>query len=531
MTPSSWLPERSFTLPSIVNYCLLAMLVLVLGTRLSFLGAGALTFPDEYRYYESIKAIECHGSLTNFSASISQVQGRPGDAFWRLVPAGMQVLLAKATGLDPHEPASLLIPVGFNYLILLGSLLLFYRIALLLLRHPTAALLSTVVYACLVNTNIYLRHVLPYDAALFTFLANIYWVLRLKQRPERRTNRTFFLVGALAGFTFAIYPGYNPAVVVMGLLLLEKRALLALDWKQLFRTGALYSAGVAAVFGFFQLLSVIGDKSYLDDCLLLSRSITQGDFEEGFIFLFKYLFTAEQTLGYLLTGLGIVALPVALYRLLRGRLNAARLTALLSDNLLLITMVLAFLHYAVMVYYQERMVFYGRILHLYLPFFVLLIFKVLYPAATRKSWQFVPVVLVAAVAAYSFAVFTLQYHRIVYPLTFLNQHAHDYPTAKVTMKEQTATANTGDYYRVLDGLMAQPGGAGQPQVMLVNMGFLYPIRDEGWCNEVKIPPAYKLISTGPHFITLPAYYFEGWRITERDIITRCQYQVQVYEAR
>ena len=531
MLRNNFLPERSFSLPSVVNYCLLAILVLILGTRLSFMGAGVMTFPDESRYYESMNAVECKGDFVSFCTSISQVQGRPGDALWRMVPAGLQVLLAKATGLDPHDPSSLLIPVAFNYLIVLGSLLLFYRIALLLLRHHTAALLSTVAYGCLVNTNLYMRHVLPYDAALFTFFANIYWVLRLKHQPGRRTKRAEFYIGALSGLTFAIYPGYNPAVVVAWLLLLEKEALLAFNWKKLLGTSVRYGAGVVAVFGTFQLLYMVADKSYIEDCIMLSQSVTQGDFEEGFSFLFKYLFKAEQTLGYLLTGLGAVAVPVLLFRLLKGRLSAARITALLSDNILVISMTLAFLHYAYSVYYLEKLVFYGRILHLYIPFFILLIFKVLYPVHSTRNWQFVPVALVALVALYSFSVFAVQYHRIVYPITFLNQHNHDYPTAKITAKEQTGTANTGDYYRVLDGMLRQPEAAGQPQVMLVNMGFLYPIRDEGWCNEVPVPATYQLTYSGPHFITMPAYYFEGWRIAERDVIDRCQYQCRVYEQR
>ena len=231
-----------------------------------------------------------------------------------------------------------------------------------------------------------------------------------------------------------------------------------------------------AVLGFFQLLSVANGTSYYKDCLSLSDSIRQGDYADGLTFLPKYLLEAERSLGYLLAGLAILSIPVLLWRLVL-RFSVIRMVALLADNLLVISMVLAFAWYAYMVYYQQKMVFYGRILHLYMPFFILFIGKVLYPA-TRRSIQYVAVALVVVVASYSFTVFTLDYHRIVYPITFLHQHINDYPGAKVTTKEQTPTANTDDYYVALDAFFRRPVVAGQPEVVLTNMGFLYPIRDK-----------------------------------------------------
>jgi hypothetical protein len=526
-------PQRKLSISSGFNYAVGGLLVLVLAVRLSFLGTGAMTFPDEYRYYSSYDAIYglfplSHGGLDKFNAAIAQTQGRPGDALLRVMPASLQLLAYRATGLDPHSPTSLLIPVVFNYLITCCALLLFYRIARLLLRNQPAALLSTLVYACLVNTNLYIRHILPYDTGMLCTLATFYWVLRLKQRPERRTKRAMFGIGALAGLTFTVYPGYNAIIIVAWLLLLEKQAVLSFQWKRLLLTSMLYGLGVAAVLLFFQVLSIANGTSYYEDCLGLSGSIRQGDFSDGFAFLPKYLFEAEQSLGYVLAGLGLLAVPVLLFRVLRGRLTAGRLFGLLSDNTLVIGMVLAFLWYAVMVYFLEKMVFYGRILHLYFPFFVLLIARVLYPAV-RRNIQYVPAALVAGVALYSFAIFTIQYHRLVYPVTFLHQHGPEFRGTEALLKDQSASADNGDYHAARYAFMQGPPVPGQPKIALVNMSFLYPIRDAGWCNQVTLPPSFKLVYTGPHFLTLPAYPFEGYRIDEREVIYRCQYQCQVYK--
>lgn len=526
-------PQRKLSITSGFNYAVGGLLVLVLAVRLTFLGTGAMTFPDEYRYYSSYDAIYglfplSHGGFDKFNAAIAQTQGRPGDALLRVLPASVQLLVYRATGLDPHSLSSLLIPVVWNYLITCCALLLFYRIARLLLRHQPAALLSTLVYACLVNSNLYIRHILPYDTGILCVFGACYLVLRLKQQPTRRTTRALFGIGTLAGFVFTVYPGYNAAIVVVWLLLLEKDAFVSFDWKRLLRTSVVYGVGVAAVLLFFQLLSVANGTSYFEDCLGLSNSIRQGDYSDGFAFLPKYLLEAEQSLGYLLAALGLLAVPVALFRLLRSPLTRARVLELISDNLLVISMTMAFLWYAVMVYYLEKMVFYGRILHLYIPFFVLLIARVLYPAV-RRSLQFVPAALVAGVALYSFAVFTSQYHQIVYPVTFLSQHGHEYKGAEILYKDQTPTADNGDYYAARNVFMLPPPPPGRPKIALVNLAFLYPIADAGWCNAVNLPLSFKLVYSAPHFLTLPAYAFEGCRVDERDIIYRCQYQCQVYQ--
>jgi hypothetical protein len=534
MVSNSTLPQSESPFASVFNKIVLGLLGLVLLVRLSFLGAGAMTFPDEYRYYASIDAVYglfpiSHGGFAKFNAGIQRTQGRPGDALLRTVPAGLQLQLEKMTGINLHSQESLLIPILFNYFITLGSLYLFYRIAQLLLRNQPAALLSTVVYSCLVNTNLYIRHILPYDTGMLCVFGTFFLCLRMKQQPFRRTWPARFAIGALAGLTFAVYPGYNAVIVVAGLLLLEKRIFTDADWKSLFRTGLPYGFGVLAVLGFFQLLSLANGTSYYEDCLTLSDTIKQGDYADGVMFLPKYLFQAEQSLGYLLAGLIVVAVPVLFFRLRTG-FTPSRLFALISDNLMVIAMVLAFVWHVVMVYYFEKMVFYGRLLHLYIPFFVLLVIKVLYPF-TRRNIQYVAAAAVGGVALYSFAVFALQYHRIVYPLTFLHQHANDYPGAKVTTREQAATADNADYFIPLNGFSQHPATPGQAEVVLVNMGFLYPITDNNWCNEIKLPASFKLTYSAPHFLNLRAYPFEGYTMAERDILLRCQYQCQVYEQR
>ena len=149
--------------------------------------------------------------------------------------------------------------------------------------------------------------------------------------------------------------------------------------------------------------------------------------------------------------------------------------------------------------------------------------------ATRRTAQFIPVALVAGTALWSFGVFAVEYHRIVYPLTVLYQQVPTLKGANVAHKSQTGTADNADYYLARAPLSEPAPAAASRQAVLVNVAFLYPIKPGVWCNVVELPASYRLTFSGPHFLTLPAYPFEGYRTAEREVIRKCRYQCQVYE--
>ena len=251
------------------TFLLLGLIVLVLGVRLSFVGHGAMAFPDEERYYQSVEAIKsfAKGDLRAGGAHLIQTQGRPGDALLRLLPAAMQGIWHTVGGPGPHDPRSLLIPVLFTYGVSVLSLLLFYRLARMLLPTQAVALLSTLLYACLVNSNVYIRHILPYELGLCSFLGLLVWLVRAQQQGRALTFGQLYRLGVGATLTFTIYPGYFFAPLIVLAVVLGAKG--TSEWRQLSGFLAMvgvFCGGVFSVLAFFEGIGQLTNYSYLESC-------------------------------------------------------------------------------------------------------------------------------------------------------------------------------------------------------------------------------------------------------------------------
>ena len=96
--------------------------------------------------------------------------------------AALQAIPARF-GVPASNLRSLLIPTSANVLITLLSLYLVFSIGVILCGNEAAALAAAVVYAFLVNSNVYVRHVLPYDWALCAGLLTL-WLSLFRAIPS-----------------------------------------------------------------------------------------------------------------------------------------------------------------------------------------------------------------------------------------------------------------------------------------------------------------------------------------------------------
>ena len=190
---------------SIPKLALLVGLVIT-AVRISLIGKGTMAFVDEQRYVTAMLGLRAlgEGHVLEFLRAINSMGARPGDGLWRAIPGLGQAALLLATGLNPNSPPSLQVPQLFNVLVMSLNMLLLYKIYRRFFQAGMA-LLGIVLYSSLVNTNLYLRHLLPYDHALFFFLLALWLLLRL---TARSAGWKYGLVGALAAFSYAVYPGY-----------------------------------------------------------------------------------------------------------------------------------------------------------------------------------------------------------------------------------------------------------------------------------------------------------------------------------
>jgi len=503
------------------TFVLIGLIVVVLGVRLSFVGRGAMAFPDEERYYQALEAIKSFtaGHVKAGFAHLVHTQGRPGEALLRMLPAAAQGIWYTLGGPSSHAPVSLLLPVLFTYGISVVALLLYYRLARMLSADKLGALLTTLVYACLVNSNLYIRHVLPYDLALCSFFALLVWLLREEHAHSLPTWKAY-LLGAGATFTFTIYPGYFFVPVVVMVVLLSS---LATNLRSRVYKLVAFGAGALSVLGSFEMLGQLTHYSYFQSCLHLSGSIIQGDFQESFSFAFKYLAEVEGWLGYLLLMLAGMRVLGHVYQARRS--NNGKLKA---DGprtyALYLGMLGSFLAYAALGYWGHKLVFYGRILHLFLPFLVLF--------GVGASWQMVGprarlpfAVLLMVVALSSFGRFAVRYRAVQYPIDLLLQPAAGLARQKTVFISQSETSDNDNYVLAQQHLASQQTAGGE--AILVNFSFLYPIAGPG-CNDIPLPAGYQEVLAVPHFLTFPAYNFEGFAPHERAMLRRCQYQCKVY---
>ncbi len=521
LTSESKFAVRKFI---IHNSQFIILFLLVTLVRLSLVGTGTMAFIDERRYITAMLGLrslgEGHG--LDFLQAINSMGARPGDGLWRAIPGLGQALLLAVFHLNPNSPVSLQVPQVFNVLVMGLNIGLLYRIY----RQFFAAgfaLLGVALYASLVNTNVYLRHLLPYDHALFLFLVALWLLLSSPALSHRR----YWWIGVLSGFSYALYPGY-----FMGPLLL-----LGLGMAQAVAPGVpagarrAYSrfvpvagqlAGLVAVLGVFELLAQLAGTSYLASSRYIATTVTQGSFAEGFSFIGTYLWQVE---GWMGVGLLVLFVVGVLLAACQARQFQIAIVVLPLKNLLIISF-LAWLGYAGLVQFGHKLVFYGRILHFFVPFIVLGAVVALRALAQRwPSRQKAVLGVGGGLALWHFAAFTLTYRAVSYPCDVA--YSHGIIDSRQIIRAKTTGCSTNLIaYRTFGPLIRDQRTAAYPQYEVVNFAYLYPLG----CYQPVVKDGRKLIAAVPYFMKYPAYQFEGHSPAERALLRRYRYDFQIISA-
>ncbi len=493
---------------------LLFLLLLTLAAvfKLSFTDRGALALPDEIRYAAALEAIGClaQGRVHPFCALLHSASARPGDVTVRLLPAAAQHFLYRMTGVPPLCPTSLRIPIYFNVVISLLMIGLFYLISLELFPgNRLTALSGTFVFTFLTTNNIYIRHILPYDCSLAIYLYAILLLLR-----PGGSMRRYVLVGLLTGFGHLVYPGYYFLPAVVGVVLLRKVVVFPFSPGKAVPLFA-FAFSFLAILLLYEMIAWVGGVSYVAASRDLSRTITQGSFEEGFSFPGKYLLRSEWLTG------GLLLLLPLLY-LLR-QLTSVRRTA---NQVFLMTATCfgLYLYYAIMCTVAHKTVFYGRIVHGFVPFLLLasMAFLIELPSIIHR----VGLGILALSTSVSFAFFVDSYSRLAYPRDVLYEQRID--SYEVPVQHKIAEA---------PGVEAKSPPAPSERAyyspqkskncILVNFGHFFPIPEQ--FDSFRPPPSAEETYNGRHYQTFLLYSMEGKSIEERARIMERNYRIQIYQ--
>lgn len=499
----------------------LALLVGVVVTlaRLSLLGKGTMAFVDESRYVNAMLGLrslsEGHGQ--EFLRYINSMGARPGDGMWRAIPGLGQALLLLVFDLNPNAPPSLQVPQAFNVLIVSLNALLLYHIYRRFFGVGLA-LLGLALYSSLVNTNLYLRHLLPYDHSLFFFFLALAVLLRPRAAARLRLQA---LTGVLGGLSYAVYPGYFMGpLLLLALVLSVGLAAPRPNWLRGLKPAVAQLAGLLAVLLAFEGLARLGHTSYWASSRYMATTVTQGSFAEGFSFIGSYWWQVEGWLGSSLLVLSGIGVGLSW----RVGLSADSPAPERGLMYLLTAGFLAWLGYALVVQVGHKLVFYGRTLHFFGPFVIMGALVALRavgrPAQVRTGLYLGG----GAIALGYFALFLVGYLPVDYPCDIAYRAGiYDYrqiATSQVSVCDKHLMA-----YRLfgprLRRQLAQPPKAATFQ--LLNFAYLYPI--SGY-QPVHLAPG-EVVADVPYFMKYPAYQFEGHSARQRAILQNHKVDFQI----
>ncbi|WP_216726726.1 hypothetical protein [Hymenobacter siberiensis] len=499
----------------------LALLVGVLVTlaRLSLIGKGTMAFVDESRYVNAMLGLralgEGHGQ--EFLRYINSMGARPGDGIWRAIPGLGQAILLLVFDLNPNAPPSLQVPQAFNVLIVSLNALLLYRIYRRFFSVGLA-LLGLALYSSLVNTNLYLRHLLPYDHSLLFFLLALLVLLRPKAAVSYRLQA---LIGLLGGLSYAIYPGYFMGpILLMALVLLAGFGGKSNDWPRSIKLAVMQLAGLLVVLLAFEGLARLGHTSYWASSRYIATTVTQGSFDEGFVFIGSYFRQVEGWLGIsllVLFGVGL-GLSVRLY-------SSANVSGAERGLARLLTAVfLVWLGYALVVQVGHKLVFYGRTLHFFVPFIIMGALVALRAAGRMvqsRAWLYWGS---GSIALGHFGVFLVGYLAVDYPCDVAYRAGiFDYQqiaASLVSVCDEDLMA-----YRLfgprLRSQLTQKDST--PAFQLLNFAYLYPVT----CYRPAHLRPGKVVADVPYFMKYPAYQFEGHSARQRTILQNHEVDFQI----
>jgi hypothetical protein len=294
------------------------------------------------------------------------VEGRPGDSFLKLIPAIGQILVEKYFSIRYSDPANSFVVFMYNFIINIFIILIHYKISRLLFKKELWALTSTFILISMISFTVYLRHALPYDAALLILYYATWFALK-RQVYDNISNRDAFIIGVLIFGAYTVYPGYYPSIFILFVIIISA-GLSEKNYSTVFHRAIFYGIGLLTVLVTFEILGRIGRHSYIKEFLELSGTVTQGTFSESYLFLIKYLVYAEKITGALLLLLLLISVPYALLNV--SHFKKTRISLIMYS--LLFSVVLCILGYATLGVVFKKMVFYARLLHLYFPFLIII---------------------------------------------------------------------------------------------------------------------------------------------------------------
>ncbi len=451
---------------------------------------GQLYWPDEFRYGQAFRALEqlAGGHMAGMLEHVFGAAARPGYVLMGMVPAAIQSILIKTGLCSWHSPYLYDVVGVFNVGVSIATLLLFHGITTSLVKSRSRAVLWTAVYGLMCNSNLYVRHLLPCDWALFWMMAALYLCVRSQKPATSRSG----LCGLLGGVSLMIYAPYYPFMIILAALIV---------WTHGFKIRHLlaFGGGSAVILGMTEAAARSIGQSHIATTLAESArvvSLAQGSFAEGLIFGPRYLAAVEGPVGVVLMALA----GVWVWSGRRRTDSAARAMLLAALGGYLLHGTMSVLH---------KSLFYGRTLHMFIPFVVLgAALAVDHFRSDKRQRMALCTVLVASIG--SFLGYAPAYARLRYPHDVNQQYLAPVPDDSVVHLIDRSGVTVPD----------------DAAVVTVNLKHVY--EPDAWGSPLRMPRRYKLIETWPHPLSFPPYLYEGFSVPHRRRLIAAPPKMSIY---
>ena len=516
------------TYNTLINKTLLFLISISVFSKLLLVRGGFLTEPDERLYFWSFSFIKrlSLGHIGSALESLFSARGRPVEVLLKSIPATLQIISAKIFGLNVFETKNMWIIFGFNMIIFIAILFFIYKIALLVFKNKSLALITTLFYSLLINSFVYLRHIYPYDTSLLLTVLLLYYIIKLYISNEKISQKKAFSFGFLAFLSFMFYPTFYLMFYVLFFVFVWVLWNGFRDKKYLLSRAIAYISGSVFLLVLTELTARAVNKSYILNLLHLSGTIDQGDYNESVYFLFKYLINVEYFTGILII-IGLLLFIVRLPKLIKTE-NKVKL---LMAYLFVFSTLMYLLHTGILCYWTHKMTVYIRQMHQFMPVLVLFAmmgfnefyksFKNDYPFSIKTYKLLIFSILVIVLIVFQMK----DYLRISYPRdvywTYLRHTKKDLikeiseyddswsnlPTRFIDKEKITNTKDT---------------------IIAVNTQYFFPVKDFLKYHPYK-NTRKKLIFSAPHFLNYKAYQYEGYTSKERENINKMKLFIRIYK--
>jgi hypothetical protein len=502
---------------------------ILLGVLLLFLAAyrllliqsgGQLYWPDEYRYIHALHLLDelrrgdlisALGWVFGEVATMGGVAAAPTYVVMSSIPAAFQGIAAVFLGVQPDSRWFYWIPGVANVIVSLTIALILYRIAWRLTSDRGFALTSTFVYGLLANTNVYVRHLFSYDLALLLFLTALVVLIENRAAPRLTLRDRSTVAGILAGTAMTTYPGYNPFVVILLVVILANHWG---EWKRV----AMFFGGIASVFCVWEVVARAGGFSFIGSLRQFSRLYTPGNMQgsaaESYSLLARYMWNVEGAVGVVLLALFACFLGMAIL----GKFGRSETAPIGAASV-------TFLAFATFAVVSSGVVFYGRLLHMYLPFLVL------GSIVAIKHWTFpsargTAVAVLGVASLVSFVPTAVSAFAIRFPKDVERELRVSFPGDPticdiLTLERMKWLSPSAGYAATTDG----DAPLKPCDVIAENVRHLYPLPS---ALSSAPPPGFELVSAYKHPLQFTPYWFEGFDPDERARLRADRPVIRIY---